>query len=92
MHSIEELSGSIGTDENRGVSEAGREEIVSLLAQLPPASRKVLAMFYHENMRSMEIADCLGLTETEICKIHAQTIASIHSLLAKKGKTLVSCA
>ena len=61
----------------------GRQEVVSLLAQLPPASRKVLAMFYHENMRSVDIAACLGLTESEICKIHAQAVGSIHLLLAK---------
>jgi DNA-directed RNA polymerase specialized sigma subunit len=83
MHPIGELGELVGTAENRGSCNLGRQEVVSLLAELPPASRKVLAMFYHEKMQSIEIADCLGLTEPEICKIHAQIVASIHRLLAK---------
>ena len=64
-----------------GVCEAGREEVVSLLAKLPPKSKKVLAMYYHENMRFLDIATCLGVTESEICEIHAQAVESIHRMI-----------
>jgi len=69
-----------------GGSNFGREEAVPLLAQriaqYPTASKKVLAMYYHENMRFPDIAKCLGATESEIHRIHAQTVASIQLLLA----------
>ena len=69
--------------QKRGKSELGREEIVSLLAKLSPESKKILAMYYHENMRLLDIATCLGVTESEVCEIHAQAVESIHLLMVK---------
>jgi RNA polymerase sigma factor (sigma-70 family) len=83
MHSIVERCEPVGTPQKRGEFDLRREEVVSLLAKLPPASQKVLAMYYHENMRFLDIAACLGVTESEVRKINAQTVASIHLLLAK---------
>ena len=60
-----------------------REEVVSLLAKLPPKSKKVLAMYYHENMRLQDIATCLGVTESEVREIHAQAVESIHLRMVK---------
>jgi DNA-directed RNA polymerase specialized sigma subunit len=59
----------------------GRDEALSLLtqwiAQLPPWPKKVLAMHCHEHLRLSEIAACIGVTESLICQIHAQTVASL---------------
>jgi RNA polymerase sigma factor for flagellar operon FliA len=48
-----------------------RKEVLSLLAQrmakLPDIQKKVLAMYYYENMKLSEIAACFGLTESRIC-------------------------
>jgi RNA polymerase sigma factor (sigma-70 family) len=83
MHSIQEERGEqVGIAMNFR-SDMGRQQVVSLLAQLPPASKKALAMLYCENMRPIDIAARLGLTESEICQIHAQAVASIHLLLSK---------
>jgi RNA polymerase sigma factor FliA len=58
-----------------------RKEILVLLAehmtQLPTVSKKILAMYYYENMRIPDIAACFGLTEWRICRIHTQAIASL---------------
>jgi RNA polymerase sigma factor FliA len=63
----------------------GREEILSLLAErmseLPDMSKKVLAMYYYENMRLSDIAACFGLTESRICQIHTQAVASLRNYL-----------
>ena len=67
----------VAPDQKCGKPELGREEIVSLLAKLSPESKKVLAMYYHENMRLLDIATCLGLAESDVCQIYAQSLASL---------------
>jgi DNA-directed RNA polymerase specialized sigma subunit len=65
----------------RGESEL--DAIVSLLVKMPLESKKVLAMYYHENMRLLDIATCLGITESKVFQIHAQSVGSIRLLLVK---------
>ena len=62
-----------------------RKEVVSLLAermeQLPAVQKKVLAMYYYENMRLSEIAAVFGLTESRICQIHTQSVGQLRNYL-----------
>ncbi|MEW6156425.1 MAG: FliA/WhiG family RNA polymerase sigma factor [Verrucomicrobiota bacterium] len=66
---------------------ASRNEMARLIAErleeLPEMQRKVLALYYFEDMRLREIAEAFGLTESRICQIHAQAILSIKSFLKK---------
>ena len=77
MRPIVENGELVAPGRKRGKSELGREEIVSLLAKLSPESKKVLAMYYHENMRLLDIATCLGLAESDVYQIYAQSLASL---------------
>ena len=52
-------------------------QLFALLDQLPPAQKKVLALYYYEDMRLREIAEVFGLTESRICQIHAQAILAL---------------
>ena len=65
-----------------------RKEVLSLLtqrmAELPDTPKKVLAMYYYENMRISEIATCFKLTESRICQIHTQTIGLLRNYLVKQ--------
>ena len=54
------------------------------LQQLPEMQRKVLALYYFEDLRLREIAEAFGVTESRICQIHAQAILAIKSLLRKE--------
>jgi RNA polymerase sigma factor FliA len=54
------------------------------LQQLPEMQRKVLALYYFEDLRLREIAEAFGVTESRICQIHAQAILSIKALLQKQ--------
>ena len=67
----------------------GREEVLLLLSQkiaeLPPGLKKVLAMHYHEHMPLPEIAVCIGVTESLISQIHAQTVALLRNYLLEGG-------
>ena len=62
-----------------------RKEVVSLLAQrmeqLSAVPKKVLTMYYYENMRLSEIAACFGLAESRICQIHTQTVGLLRNYL-----------
>jgi RNA polymerase sigma factor for flagellar operon FliA len=57
--------------------------IAGRLQELPEMQRKVLALYYFEDMRLREIAEAFGLTESRICQIHAQGILAIKSFLLK---------
>jgi RNA polymerase sigma factor for flagellar operon FliA len=54
------------------------------LNQLPEMQRKVLALYYFEDMRLREIAEAFGVTESRICQIHSQAILAIKALLQKE--------
>jgi RNA polymerase sigma factor for flagellar operon FliA len=66
--SVRELAGMIG----------------ERLKQLPEMQRKVLALYYFEDLRLREIAEAFGVTESRICQIHAQAILAIKALLQKE--------
>jgi len=54
------------------------------LQQLPEMQRKVLALYYFEDLRLREIAAAFGVTESRICQIHSQAILAIKALLKKQ--------
>ena len=70
------------------VDGAARRELAELIAtriqQLPEMQRKVLALYYFEDLRLREIAEAFGVTESRICQIHAQAILAIKSWLRRQ--------
>lgn len=71
---------------------ADRRELANIVAErlerLPEMQRKVLALYYFEDLRLREIAEVLGVTESRICQIHSQAITSIKTFL--KHKTILA--
>jgi RNA polymerase sigma factor for flagellar operon FliA len=61
------------------------------LKQLPEMQRKVLGLYYFEDLRLREIADVFGVTESRICQIHSQAILAIKSLLKKEDPEILNC-
>jgi RNA polymerase sigma factor (sigma-70 family) len=65
-----------------------RKKILSLLvkriAKLPERPKKLLALYYHENLPLAEIATALGLTEYEIDQMRAKTLDVLQMMLAMK--------
>lgn len=65
-----------------------QEELMQLMvrciADLPDTQRKILAMYYHENMRLAEIAAVFKLTESRICQIHSQTVLSLRAAIQRE--------
>ena len=60
--------------------------IANRLQQLPEMQRKVLALYYFEDMRLREIAETFDLTESRICQIHAQAILNVKAALKRHDK------
>ena len=59
--------------------------IATRIEKLPEMQRKVLALYYFEDLRLREIAEVFGVTESRICQIHTQAILAIKSYLRKSG-------
>ena len=67
---------------------AARRELARIIMErletLPETQRKVLALYYFEDLRLREIAEAFGVTESRICQIHAQAILAIKNTLRKR--------
>lgn len=57
--------------------------IAERIEELPEVQRKVLALYYFEDLRLREIAEVFGVTESRICQIHAQAILALKAFLRK---------
>ncbi|MDR3459838.1 MAG: FliA/WhiG family RNA polymerase sigma factor [Verrucomicrobiae bacterium] len=69
-----------------------KQVVFERLKELPEMQRKVLALYYIEDMHLREIAEVFGLTESRICQIHAQAVISLRAFLQRfesgvSGKT-----
>ena len=60
-----------------------KQVIFERLKDLPEMQRKVLALYYIEDMHLREIAEVFHLTESRICQIHAQAILAIRAYLQR---------
>ncbi|HET7624107.1 MAG TPA: FliA/WhiG family RNA polymerase sigma factor [Verrucomicrobiae bacterium] len=78
---------------NPGIGASLRELaglIEERLKKLPDMQRKVLALYYFEDLRLREIAEAFGVTESRICQIHSQAILAIKSVLLKQDPEVFS--
>jgi RNA polymerase sigma factor FliA len=57
-----------------------RHQVVNWLHELPDHMRKVMVLYYYEELTLKEIGAVLSLSESRICQIHS---AAIHSLRAR---------
>jgi RNA polymerase sigma factor for flagellar operon FliA len=64
-----------------------KKELIALvlerLQQLPDISKKVMAMYYFEDMRLAEIAAAFGLSEGRISQIHTQAVVSLRAFVQR---------
>jgi RNA polymerase sigma factor for flagellar operon FliA len=66
---------------------AMKQELIKLvtdrLQKLPDMQKKILAMYYFENLRLAEIAKVFGVTESRVCQVHTQAVLSLKSYIRK---------
>ena len=74
---------------------AAKREMAQLieqrLLQLPDMQRKVLALYYLEDLRLREIAEIFGVTESRICQIHAKAILALKALVKQTEPEAFDC-
>ena len=61
-----------------------QEAVVARLMELPDMQKKVLAMYYFEEMRLLEIAAAFGVTEGRISQIHTQAVQSLRAFIQRR--------
>jgi len=59
------------------------ELVAERITQLPEMQKKVLALYYFEDLRLREIAAVFGVTESRICQIHSQAILALKSFMRR---------
>ena len=81
----EQYESVMDTTQESPVDTASKRELARLvelrIQQLPVMQRKVLALYYFEELRLREIAEAFGVTESRICQIHSQAILAIKAWL-----------
>ena len=81
-------------DERLKREAAATRELTDLIAgrltQLPEMQRKVLALYYFEDLRLREIAEVFGVSESRICQIHTKAILSIRAWLQQMDPCLAA--
>jgi RNA polymerase sigma factor for flagellar operon FliA len=63
--------------------------IVEQINKMPELPRKVLAMYYFEELRLSEIAAVFGLTEGRISQIHTQSVISLRNFLKRLNNSVL---
>ncbi len=81
------------TSEENPVEQVSQRELKKViferLKELPEIQRKVLALYYTEDLHLREIAEVFGLTESRICQIHSQAILAIRAYVQRFESGLV---
>jgi RNA polymerase sigma factor for flagellar operon FliA len=81
------------TSEENPVEQVSQRELKQVvfkcLKELPEIQRKVLALYYAEDLHLREIAVVFGLTESRICQIHSQAILSIRAYVQRYEAGLI---
>lgn len=66
----------------------GRQDLLPLLVQkieqLPPRAKKILAMYYYDNLQLGEIATCFRLSECQIDNILTETVDLLNEYVGTK--------
>ena len=73
---------------NSSFENLGRQDLLPLLVQrieqLPPRAKKILAMYYYDNLQLGEIATCFRLSECQIDNILTETVDLLNEYVGTK--------
>ena len=51
------------------------------MKRLPERERNIMVLYYQENMTLKEIGQMLGMSESRVCQLHAQSIVKLKNIL-----------
>lgn len=59
------------------------EQLLEHIKALPERQQRILAMYYNQGLRLVDIAEAFGVTEARICQIHGQALACLRRKFAR---------
>ncbi len=60
---------------------AMREELADAIDALPEREKRVMGLYYEQELNLREIGEILGVSESRICQLHTQAIARLRTRL-----------
>ncbi|MCE9639164.1 MAG: RNA polymerase sigma factor FliA [Betaproteobacteria bacterium] len=58
-----------------------RHTLIAAIEDLPDREKKVMGLYYEQELNLREIGDVLGVSESRVCQLHTQAIARLRSRL-----------
>ena len=58
-----------------------KTDLQKALQRLPERERVLMVLYYQENMTMKEIGETLGMSESRVCQLHAQSIMKLKNIL-----------
>jgi len=65
------------------LDEDQRRTLIAAIDELPDREKKVMGLYYEQELNLREIGDVLGVSESRVCQLHTQAIARLRSRLRK---------
>ena len=63
-----------------------KRELEKALKRLPERERNIMILYYQENMTLKEIGQVMGMSESRVCQVHAQSIVKLKNILSEGRK------
>ena len=63
------------------LDEDQRHTLIAAIEELPDREKKVMGLYYEQELNLREIGDVLGVSESRVCQLHTQAIARLRSRL-----------
>jgi RNA polymerase sigma factor for flagellar operon FliA len=63
------------------LDENQRRTLVEAIEELPDREKKMMGLYYEQELNLREIGEVLGVTESRVCQLHSQAIARLRSRL-----------
>lgn len=64
-----------------------KHELEKALMRLPERERVIMVLYYQENMTLKEIGETIGMSESRVCQLHAQSIMKLKNILSENRTT-----
>lgn len=64
---------------------AVREDLVAAIDALPDREKKVMALYYEQELNLREIGEVLGVSESRICQLHTQAITRLRARMRQSA-------
>ena len=61
------------------LDEKRKRALVAAIEELPEREKKVMGLYYEQDMNLREIGEILGVSESRVCQLHSQAVARLRS-------------